>query len=47
VGLVQLFFEELAGDLVAVCPMPEEQKPVLAADFERELNQSLASLFGR
>jgi hypothetical protein len=47
VGLVQLFFEEFARDLVAVCPVPEERKPVLAADFERELNQSLASLFGR
>lgn len=47
VGLVQLFFEEFARDLVAVCPVPEERKPVLAANFERELNQSLASLFGR
>lgn len=47
VGLVQLFFEELAAELVAACPVPEERKPVLAADFERELQQSLSSLFGR
>ncbi len=47
VGLVQLFFEELAEALAAACPVQEEQKPVLAADFERELDASLASLFGQ
>ena len=47
VGLVQLFFEEFVGEIVAACPPPEETKPVLAADFERELNESLATLFGR
>lgn len=47
VGLVQLFFEDLVQDLVAACPAPEQPKRVLAADFERELNESLASLFGR
>lgn len=47
VGLVQLFFEELADSLAAACPVQEERKPVLAADFERELDASLASLFGR
>jgi len=47
VGLVSLFFEELVRDLVATCPPPAPKKPVLAADFERELNESLASLFGR
>lgn len=47
VGLVQLFFDDLARDLVAACPAPEKPKRVLAEDFERELNESLASLFGR
>lgn len=47
VGLVQLFFEELVRDLAAASPPPVVQKPVLAADFERELNQSLAVLFGQ
>jgi len=46
VGLVQLFFEELVRDLAAAAPAPAPQKPVLAADFERELNESLAALFG-
>jgi hypothetical protein len=46
-GLVQLFFEDLVASLAAVSPPAETQKPVLAADFERELNESLASLFGR
>ena len=44
-GLVQLFFEEFVRDLVAACPVPETRKPILAEDFERELNQSLATLF--
>jgi hypothetical protein len=47
VGLVQLFFEELVAGLVAASPAAEPQRPVLAANFENELNQSLASLFGR
>jgi hypothetical protein len=46
-GLVRLFFEDLVASLAAVSPTAEAQKPVLAADFERELNDSLASLFGR
>lgn len=44
-GLVQLFFEEFVRELVAACPVPEAKGPVLAEDFERELNQSLATLF--
>ncbi len=47
IGLVQLFFDELVRALAAVAPRQERQRPVLAADFERELNDSLASLFGR
>jgi hypothetical protein len=46
-GLVQLFFEDLARDLYRACPLADPAKPVLSADFERELNNSLASLFGR
>lgn len=46
VGLVQLFFEDLVRQLVEACPPPDKKKPVLAADFERELNDSLSALFG-
>jgi hypothetical protein len=47
VGLVQLFYEDLVRDLVAACPNDGPAKPVIAADFERDLHKSLASLFGR
>lgn len=47
IGLVQLFFEEFVRQMVAACPAQEAAKPVLAKDFERELNASLASLFQR
>ncbi|HUL04072.1 MAG TPA: roadblock/LC7 domain-containing protein [Gemmatimonadales bacterium] len=46
-GLVQLFFEELAADLDAASPKEAVPKQVLAADFERELTNSLNTLFGR
>ncbi len=44
-GLVHLFFEEFVNELNEANPAPVSSEPVLAADFERELNQSLASLF--
>jgi hypothetical protein len=44
-GLVQLFFDDFVRDLAAACPVPENRKPLLAENFERELNDSLASLF--
>lgn len=47
VGLVQLFFEDLAQELREACPKELPKKAVIAADFERDLNDSLASLFGR
>ncbi|MBI3981816.1 MAG: roadblock/LC7 domain-containing protein [Gemmatimonadetes bacterium] len=48
IGLVQLFMEDLVRELAAAAPVREAQpRTVLAADFERDLNQSLASLFGR
>ena len=46
-GLVQLFFEQLAADLKAATPKGTGPKQVLAADFERELTDSLNTLFGR
>ena len=47
VGLVQLFFDDLERDLRAACPEKAPTEPVIAANFERELNASLDSLFGR
>jgi len=44
-GIVQLFFEEFSRDIRDACPVSEEPKQVLAADFERELNESLSALF--
>jgi len=46
-GLVQLFYEQLAAELQAASPKGAAQKQVLAADFERELTDSLNTLFGR
>jgi Roadblock/LC7 domain len=46
-GLVQLFYEQLASDLKAASPKQTVPKQVLAADFERELTDSLNTLFGR
>jgi hypothetical protein len=46
-GLVQLFFEQLVADLRAATPKTGAAKAVLAGDFERELNESLNTLFGR
>lgn len=46
-GLVQLFSEQLAADLRAASPKDPVATQVLAADFERELSDSLNALFGR
>jgi hypothetical protein len=46
-GLVQLFFDQLAADLRAASPKAAVSRQVLAADFERELSDSLNALFGR
>ena len=40
-------FEALAADLKAASPKGAVPKQVLAADFERELTDSLNTLFGR
>ena len=47
VGLVQLFFDRLVRELAAAAPPEGERGPVLAENFERELNASLHALFGR
>jgi len=44
-GLVQVFFDEFVIDLAKAGPTYQPSEPVLAADFERELNRSLAALF--
>ena len=46
-GLVQLFFSRLVIELRTAAPRDEQAKEVLAVDFERDLNASLRTLFGR
>ncbi len=47
-GLVEVFFEQMVQELAAAAPVEDApRREVLAADFERELNASLRSLFGR
>jgi hypothetical protein len=46
-GLVQLFFEQFVAEMLAASPKEAVPKHVLAADFERELRDSLDALFGR
>jgi len=46
-GLVRLYFEEMRRELVAATPAAVASRvaPMLAADFETELNRNLAALF--
>ena len=46
-GLVHLYFEEFRARLAAATPPPVRLEPVLAQDFESDLNKNLAVLFGR
>lgn len=46
-GLVHLYFEEFRARLAAATPAAAEREPVLAEDFEADLNKNLAVLFGR
>ncbi len=46
-GLVQLYFRELATALAATAPPPDRRGVLLAQEFERDLERSLAALFGR
>ena len=45
IGLVELFYEEFAAALRQAAPADQVREPVLAADFEADLNRSLTSLF--
>ena len=46
-GLVQLFFQQFTDEIAAAAPPEEARGPVLAENFEHELNASLRALFGR
>lgn len=46
-GLVQLFFDRLVAELVELAPRAAAEPRPLPEDFERELTQSLRTLFGR
>jgi hypothetical protein len=47
VGIVQLFFDQMVEELVTAAPREQPVKPMLAENFEHELNASLKELFGR
>ena len=47
VGLVQLFFDHMVEALVEAAPREPAPAPMLAENFERELDTSLKELFGR
>ncbi|HUX35265.1 MAG TPA: hypothetical protein VMV51_15430 [Gemmatimonadaceae bacterium] len=47
-GLVRLYFDEFVARLAAAAPEGDAANdPVLAANFEHDLNRNLAALFGR
>jgi len=47
VGIVQLFFDQMVGELADAAPREPVLAPALAENFEQELNESLRALFGR
>lgn len=47
IGLVQVFYEEFVAALRQAAPVDQPKQPILAADFENQLNSNLASLFKR
>jgi len=48
VGIVRLFFDQMVQQLAALAPREQQPPaPMLAEDFETELNASLKALFGR
>jgi hypothetical protein len=47
-GLVRMYFEDLRKELASAAPpLATVREPMLAADFERDLNRNLAAMFGR
>ncbi len=46
-GIVQLFFDQMVEQLVSAAPREQTLQPMLAENFESELNASLKALFGR
>lgn len=46
-GLVRMFYDEFKTRLATAAPPPVVQEPVLASNFEGELNRNLAVMFGR
>ena len=48
VGIVRLFFDQMVQQLTALAPREQQvPTPMLAENFETELNASLKALFGR
>jgi hypothetical protein len=47
VGIVQLFFDQMVEELVGAAPREQPSPPLMAENFEHELNASLKELFGR
>jgi predicted regulator of Ras-like GTPase activity (Roadblock/LC7/MglB family) len=47
VGIVRLFFDQMIEQLAAAAPREQPPVPMLAENFETELNASLRALFGR
>jgi hypothetical protein len=47
VGIVRLFFDQMVDQLAAAAPREQAPAPMLAENFETELNTSLKALFGR
>ena len=47
IGLVQVFYDEFVVALKQAAPVDQPRQPILAADFENQLNSNLASLFKR
>ena len=47
-GLVRMYFDEFSRNLAAAAPPPPRNaEPVLAQQFEQDLNKNLATLFRR
>ena len=47
-GLVRMYFDEFTKNLAAAAPPPSTSpEPMLAENFEQDLNRNLAMMFGR